>query len=406
MPLQFITQIFWVHDEFPDREVLYVGLVSASRGLAMLVFGLIGGAFADRYERRRILLLGQSSGFVVNALIALSMLMMPFGDATFFVILALTFVAASVIAVDNPARNASLPDVVSRDHLAGAVSFNMMAMQLAFPVTLPLAGILNERFDAGAVYAGTLVIWLAILPMIAALRFRSSGDASASGGVLANISAGLRYTRRDRLIFAVIAIVLAIQVVGMPGPGSLAPVWMTSVLDLSESEFGLIAMLWGIGAVLASLAFTRFPGVASSGITLCAAALLFAVASIVFAHSRSIPITSLANVCLGVGLASTMLSGTAIAQQAVADDMRGRVMGLFPLAMGLALLAAAPVSAAAQALSLESVVAALAWLTLGLVGALTFAQPGLRRYRGARSREAPGARRASASRASHSPGRW
>jgi len=59
MPMQFLTQIFWIQDRYESREVLYVGLIAASRGSAMLLFGLIGGAFADRFERRNFLEQGE-----------------------------------------------------------------------------------------------------------------------------------------------------------------------------------------------------------------------------------------------------------------------------------------------------------------------------------------------------------
>jgi len=170
----------------------------------------------------------------------------------------------------------------------------------------------------------------------------------------------------------------------MPGPGTLGPIWMTKVIGLSQSEFGWIAMIWGLGAVFASMALTRYPWLAPRGATLCIAALCFCVSAVVFGHSRSVPLTAVANFTLGVSLASTMLSGTAIAQAAVSDEMRGRVMGLFPLAMGLALLNAAPVSAVAQALSLSVVVPALAWVTLAAAGSLVVSRPVLRRYRGER----------------------
>jgi MFS family permease len=56
MPMQFLTQVFWVQERYPEREVLFIGLLGASRGSAMILFGLVGGALADRLERRRLLI--------------------------------------------------------------------------------------------------------------------------------------------------------------------------------------------------------------------------------------------------------------------------------------------------------------------------------------------------------------
>ena len=95
------------------------------------------------------------------------------------------------------------------------------------------------RFGSGQVYAGSLLAWGLTIPMIAALKFHSTGAANRTRGVLGNIAEGLSYTRRDATIFAVISIVVITQFIGMPGPSALGPVWMTKVLGLSKAQFGL-----------------------------------------------------------------------------------------------------------------------------------------------------------------------
>ena len=192
-PAQFITQTFWVQSEFPERDVLYVSLMAGVRGVATLLFSLIGGAIADRFDRRRVLLLCESTSFVLNAGVAFLMLTTPFGEATIAAIAALTFFAAGNQAVDIPARTASVPAIVGMEDLSNAISLNQIANQVAIPVTIPLASILNSFFDPGQVYAGTLVAWAGIIPLIAVLDYRSRGGASR-GNMLANIRDGLQYT--------------------------------------------------------------------------------------------------------------------------------------------------------------------------------------------------------------------
>ena len=235
MPVQFLTQVFWVEDHYAARQVLYVGLLGVSRGAAMLLFSLFGGAIADRFERRRVLLFCESTALGLNTLVALLMLTHPFGEATMIALLCLTFAAAGNMAIDMPARTASTPAIVGMEDLANGISLQMIAQQLATPLSLPLVGLLNSVFDSGQVYAGTLFAWVAILPLISMLRYRSVGEANRAAGVLGNIREGLAYTRRDATIFAVIATVFVIQVVGMPGPAVLGPVWMTDVMGLSKA---------------------------------------------------------------------------------------------------------------------------------------------------------------------------
>lgn len=385
MPLQFLTQIFWVQEYYEARAVLWVGLIAASRGLASLIFSLVGGAFADRYERRHVLLVCQAASLTVNALVATLMLTRPLGELTMAPMLGCTFAAAAVMAFDMPARSASIPAIVGMERLAGAISLNTMVAQLGVPLTLPLVGILNDRFDAGQVYAGSLSVWLATLPLVAALRFRSRGGAQAGKGTFGNITQGMRWVAHHEAILGVIALVLVMQVIGMPGVATLGPVWMTKVLGLSKLEFGFMAMTWGLGGLASSVFWVARPGLTSRGATLCLATVLFALASIVFGHSRIVPVTALANFALGFAMVGTMVSSSTIAQRLVDDDVRGRVMGLFPLAMGLATLSAAPVSVAAQATSLEIVIPALGWATLVCCLAVIAWRPTLRRIQPGRA---------------------
>lgn len=389
MPLQFMTQVFWVQDRYPARDVLYVGLIAASRGVAMLTFSLLGGAIADRFERRRVLLWCESAAWVLNGAVALLMLTNPFGEWTVGGMLVLTFLAAGNMAVDIPARSAAIPAIVGMDRLGNAISLNMIAMQLSFPVVLPLAGALNDAFDPGRVYAGSLVAWFAVIPLIAALRFRDVGRANRGVSVLGNIAEGLRYTRRDATIFAIIALIVVMQVVGMPGVATLGPVWMTEVLDLSRRQFGLVAMTWGLGALAASLVFAIRSDLTQRGTTLCVTVLGFGLASALFGHSRLVPLTAVANFGLGFFMVGTMVSGSTIIQHAVSDEMRGRVMALFPLAMGLAMLNAGPVSGAGQLFGLEVVVPVMAWTTVALSAAIVLWRPALRGARVERSAVPP-----------------
>src|SRR5687768_9016075 len=94
MPMQFLTQISWIQDEYPDRDVIYVALVAGARGSAMLIFSLLGGAIADRFERRRVLLVCETLALALNGLIAALMLANPFGGAGVAALIVVTFFAA------------------------------------------------------------------------------------------------------------------------------------------------------------------------------------------------------------------------------------------------------------------------------------------------------------------------
>ncbi len=387
MPMQFITLTFWSIDNYPGEKVLFSGLIVAVRGIGMLIFSLLGGAIADRFERRKVLLICESIAFTTTALMAVCMIWKPFDDATIAALLVLVFLAASNMAVDGPSRSASIPVVVNPSQIGHAIALNNVAQQLTFPAVLPLVGWLSGTIGPGKVVAGSLIAWAFIIPLIAMLRYSSKAMAMrrSSSGFVRDIRDGLGYARRDATIFAVIAMIVAMQVVAMPGVGMLGPVWMTEVLGLSRGQFGLLAMLWGIGAVTSSLTFAARPQMGRRGTTLAAMVLLFAASGILFAHSRSVPLTAVANFGLGFAMTGAIVTAMTLVQYTVSEQMRGRVMGLFPLVMGFSMLSVAPVSFAGQGLGLEVVVPATEWAALAIAGLVVLGAPALRRSRPARA---------------------
>jgi len=156
--------------------VLYVGLIAASRGSAMLLFSFVGGAFADRFERRRVLLACESTSLALSVVIASSS-SPTVRRVDHRVLLTLTFAAAANMAVDMPARTASTPSVVGMEDLSNAIRARDHRQQLAFPIAILITGALNDQFGSGRVYTGSLLAWALIYPMIASLRFHSAGGA-------------------------------------------------------------------------------------------------------------------------------------------------------------------------------------------------------------------------------------
>ncbi len=378
-PLHFVTQIFWVQHVYPEQQIIYTGLLLGGRGLATLLFSLIGGAIADRFERRQVLLGCESASLVLNIFVALLMLMTPFGGATIIGVVALTFLASATQAIDHPARQASIPSVVGMDDLGNAISLNSAAQQLMIPIAIPLAAVLNGAVGPGVLYAASLFTWLGIIPLIAMLDYESRGEAGRQ--MLRAVVDGLLYTRRHVVILAAVGLVFVMHGVGMPGVGNLGVIWATEILEVGEEGFALMAFGWGGGAVAGSMYFAQRPDVAGRGSTLVLAAIAFAVSAIIFAFSRSIWLTAATNVGLGVALSASTVSASVIIQQKVVEGMRGRVMGLFPLTNGFAMLLTLPISAVAQSAGLPIVLTVLGWTTLGLSALIVLVVPQIRRVR-------------------------
>jgi MFS family permease len=383
-PVHYLSTIFWVQDHYPGQSVVFVGLVAFMRGLGLLSFSFIGGAIADRFPRRRVLLVCECIAAANVLFMALAMLAEPLGDSTIILVYASSFVLAAVMGVDLPTRAASLADITGRQDVANAISLNAVGQQVAIPFIFPLLGFLNSTFDAGRVFLGSLAVYAGMIPLLLLLRYGSTHE-ERRRNMFQNIRDGLSYASRDSTIFGVVAVVMVMNVVGMPGVGTLGPVWFSEVLGVNKTQFGLIAVGWPLGSIAASVIFSWRHNLAGRGAGLCLSGLVFAVAAVVISHSRITGLSAAMFFACGFGMMGAIVTASTIVQHVVAEGMRGRVMALFPLAQGISLLNAFPVSLVGQALGLEVVVPVFSWTALILTLALVLGRPKLRRLRSSAS---------------------
>ena len=153
MPLQFVTAIAWIQVVAEENEVVMIAAISTIRGLGMVGFGLFGGALADRFDRRRLLMGTQTLAFVVNMAIAAMMwagAADAYAIALFFV---LTALASAAHAIDGPTRNAIAPEILGPRLTPAGIALNSAAMSLAMPIAIVASGLMIDYLGHGTVYA-------------------------------------------------------------------------------------------------------------------------------------------------------------------------------------------------------------------------------------------------------------
>jgi MFS family permease len=392
MPLQFTTMLLYLQSAAPDNvRLLLAGLLGAMRGGVMLLAGIPGGALADRFDRRRVLLITQSVAIGANGAIALLMLTTGGSITAITAIFALTFVAAGAMTVDMPARQAFVPQLVPRERLANAIALDAVAMQLAFPLSLPLTGILIDRIGFGGTYAASLLGHLVVLLMVVQIRTRGLVARGDEGGqslpagnaprvsMFAQMREGFRYTLRNPVVLWLILLLLAVMAVAFPPVGSLGPIWVTQVLGLTPAQFGFFGAMWGLGALLASIVMTSLGHFPRKGWLVVIGALTFAACVVLWGYSRSVVFSGLLNLILGASLSVMQVSARSLVQRIVPNAIQGRVLSLFMLNMGLAQFMSGPVGALAQVFTLERIVPVLGWISLLLVIIIVVARPDIRR---------------------------
>ncbi len=381
MPMQFVTQVLFLSDRAGENRLVLAGLLGATRGAAMLTFALFGGALADRYDRRHLLMVSQSLGFCVSVLVTIVLLTTPGGAGlTLTLFIGLVFVASGLGAVDAPTRMAMVPELVGREDLPNAIALDAVAMQLAFPIGLPLTGVLIDLIGYGWTYAVTLGTYAGIILALLPMTYRGTSRTPRAGrSIVGDIQFGLGYARRHPALLWLMLTSFCVTGLAAPVVTNLGPVWTSRVLGLSATGVGLLATTWGIGAMVGSIAMTNVGHFRRKGWLFLGAAAAFDACVLGFGYSRLIPLSAVINLGLGAMLTVTAVSATSLTQRLIPNEVQGRVMSIFMLSAGLAQLLTLPIGGLAQWATFELTMPLIGWFSLTCVALIAILQPVVRR---------------------------
>jgi ENTS family enterobactin (siderophore) exporter len=382
VPMQFVTQILFLSEHTGEGSRLALsGLLGAARGSAMLSFSLFGGALADRFDRRKLLMVSQSFGLLTGAGIAVVMFTTPGGQAlTLSLFVALIFVSSGLASIDSPTRLSMVPELVGREDLPNAIALDAVAFQLGFPLGLPLTGVLIDTIGYGWTYSVTLGAYASLIITVALMKYRPPRRPRAErASIFSDMRFGLAYARRRPAILGIIGMSFAVSGFALPVVANLGPVWTSRVLGLSPTGVGLLATTWGVGSMAASLVMTNVGHYRSKGYLVIFAAAGFAACVVLFGYSRIVPLSAVINLGLGSMLTVSSVAATSLVQRIVSNDVQGRVMSLFLMSQGISQLLTLPIGAVAQVATLELTLPVMGWISMAAIAGIAVTQPGVRR---------------------------
>lgn len=307
---------------------LWLGLLGLSFAVPMIVLPLAGGAVVDRINRIRLLYITQTGAMLTALILAI---LTWTGRVNISYILIASFVSSTLLAFDNPARQALLPDLVPQRDLMNAISLNSATYNGAALVGPAIAGALLASLGAGTLFFLNAVSYLAVL---VALTFMRNVQAHGNGGQHASLGksvlTGLAYAWKNRLILALLGLTALIALFGRSYQ-TLFPIFARDVWDGGPAGYGILLSASGGGALVGAFGLASIRNVKKQGAILIVSGLIFSSTIILFALSPSFW-PGVALIFLG-GIAVTVF-GTIIVtfiQIAVPNELRGRVMSLYAI---------------------------------------------------------------------------
>jgi MFS family permease len=299
-----------------------LGLVTGLQFLPFLLLAPWAGLVADRFPRRRVLFATQSMLAVTSLVLGI---LAVTGTARLWHVYVIALLQGVATAIDNPARQAFVSDLVPPDRLPNAVALNSASFNLGRLVGPGVAGLVIAAWGTGEALLLNTATFLFVLVALARIRvdeLRPVTRRRGSGG----IREGFAYVRHRRDLQLVLLLVFVLGTFGMNFQLTMA-LMATEVFGRGASEFGLLGSIMAVGSLSAALLAARrkVPRLR----VLLGSLVGFTVAAAVAAAAPTYWFFALSLVPVGLTALTAITTANAMVQTRVAPEMRGRVMALY-----------------------------------------------------------------------------
>jgi MFS family permease len=309
---------------------MVLGVVGFAGQFPGFVLGPFAGAFLDRWDRHRVLVVTQTISMLQSFLLAFLTFS---GHITIPAIIALNGVQGLVIAFDMPARQAFLISMISdREDLANAIALNSSMFNAARLVGPSIAGVvIAGSSEAWCFLADGFSFFAVILALLAMKDVRRASDSNRRPGVWAQLVEGWRYVFGFRPIRSLMVQLAWLCLVAMPF-SVLMPIFADEILGGGPQTLGFLMTASGVGALSGALWLATRKSVVGLGRVILVNTIVFGAGLSGFALSRWLWVSLVFMAISGFGMMVQMASTNTVIQTIVDEEKRGRVMSFYTMA--------------------------------------------------------------------------
>jgi MFS transporter, DHA1 family, staphyloferrin A biosynthesis exporter len=363
---------------------LQVGLVVAARMAPQLLFGLLAGVVADRYDKRLVLLISQPVTLIMNLLLAVLLLT---GTIAVWHVFVTAFVTGGSMAFNQPTRQSLIPRIVPMEIMLNAVSLNTAAMNLMRVLGAGLAGVLLIFLDYGQIYLLNALLFVYVIWTTARITMTEINPTPGSAArpepatktsIFQDLLEGFRYMAANRGLLYLAAMALIIFVIGMPYQQVFVPLLALNVLEVGRSGAGWMLALVGIGSLIGSLGLASIRQLRRRGLVLMGFLVVFGLALLLLSRSQSFPLSASALIIAGCMTTAYHSLNISLLLEQTAMKFQGRVMSLMSLDRGLVSVGAVISGALAESLGPQLGLAIIALACIVITVLICFFSPILR----------------------------
>ncbi|MCL6096919.1 MAG: MFS transporter [Patescibacteria group bacterium] len=308
------------------NSVFLLGVVSAISTLPTLLFSLYGGVIVDRFPKKKILLFTQSSSmalaFILGILTVLKLINVP-------EIMVLAFLLGIITAVDAPARQSFVPEIVGKQNLASAIALNSGAFNAARVVGPAIAGFLIAIVGTGGAFILNGISYIAVIAALFAMKVPSVVRKN-NLNPMAAIKEGLSYSFSHPVIRSLLLLIAVVSIFGWSYT-TIMPAIAQNVYHMGATGLGYLYSAGGLGALAGMVVVSATLRKVSPTKYIFGGNLIFAVSIFLFSLYLNFTFALIFIFFAGFGLLVQITTINSTIQSMVGDQIRGRVMSIYVL---------------------------------------------------------------------------
>lgn len=349
-----------------SKSPVAIGVVAFFDTLPRLLVGAVGGAIADRFDRRRVLMITQTLAMIQAFAYWLAV---AFDVIELWHIAALAFFLGVVNTINQTARQSLVNSLVPREELLNAIGLQSSVFNFSKIVGPAAGGVIIAALGIANCFLLNAISFVFLLFNLYLMDLPPWEKRPDKQSLWADIKEGFRYLRGNRRIFHIVGLSYVMALFGAPY-NRFVPIFATNVLGVGASGFGLLMAAPGIGATVAALALASVRKLRVGTRAICYSVLGFGLFLTLFAFSKSYVLSLLFLALVGFSQIGERAMTNTVIQTVTPQHLLGRVLSLFFMDRGLWSLGGVMMGTMASAIGIDwtfalcSVVCALAATTL------------------------------------------
>ena len=309
------------------NSAFFVGLDAAMAMLPTLLFSLFGGVIVDRYPKKKILLFTQSGSMILALILGLLTVLKIINV---WEVITLSFILGIVNAVDSPARQAYVVELVEdKNILSSAIALNSGMFNAARVIGPTIAGILIAVTGTGMAFILNGISYIAVIIALIFINTPTVIEKHIIDPIKA-IKEGVVYTISHPTIRLLLILSGVVSIFGW-SYSTLMPVIATQIFHLGATGLGYLYAAGGFGALLGTFLISAFSHKVKPAIYIVGGNFLFIISLLLFTFTSHTLVAAILLFFAGLGLVSQFSMTNSTIQHTVENNMRGRVMSLYTL---------------------------------------------------------------------------